>query len=38
VGAAAIIGKLASLATEEIPASAFDSLKDWREYLQSRHP
>jgi hypothetical protein len=34
----AIIAKLASLATEEIPAGAFDSERAWRKYLESRHP
>ena len=33
----AILAKLASLATEEIPASAFDSVRAWRKYLESRH-
>jgi AcrR family transcriptional regulator len=34
----AILAKLASIATDEIPASAFASLKDWRKYLESRRP
>ena len=33
----AILAKLASLATEEIPASAFDSVRAWRKYLEGRH-
>jgi AcrR family transcriptional regulator len=33
----AILTKLASLATEKIPASAFESVKAWRKYLDSRH-
>ncbi|MFY9559167.1 MAG: TetR/AcrR family transcriptional regulator [Terriglobales bacterium] len=33
----AILAKLASLATEEIPASAFESVRTWRKYLESRH-
>lgn len=32
----AILAKLASLATEEIPASAFDSVGSWRSYLENR--
>jgi AcrR family transcriptional regulator len=34
----AILAKLASIATDEIPASAFASVKDWRKYLESRRP
>jgi AcrR family transcriptional regulator len=33
----AILAKLSGLATEEIPSSAFDSVRDWRKYLESRH-
>jgi AcrR family transcriptional regulator len=33
----AILAKLASLAAEEIPVSAFDSVRAWRKYLESRH-
>lgn len=33
----AILVKLATLATDEIPASAFESVKGWRDYLKSRH-
>jgi AcrR family transcriptional regulator len=33
----AILGKLAALATKEIPSSAFESLKRWRKYLESMH-
>lgn len=33
----AILAKLASVATEKIPASAFDSLGAWRKYLEDRH-
>ncbi len=33
----AVLAKLSSLATEEIPANAFDSVKAWRKYLESRH-
>lgn len=32
----AILAKLASLATEEIPASAFESVGSWRSYLKNR--
>jgi AcrR family transcriptional regulator len=32
----AILAKLATLATEEIPASAFDSVGSWRIYLENR--
>ncbi len=32
----AILARLASLATEEMPASAFESVKAWRKYLESR--
>jgi len=32
----AILAKLASLATEEIPASAFDSVESWRSYLENK--
>lgn len=31
-----ILAKLASLATEEIPASAFESVESWRSYLWNR--
>lgn len=31
-----ILTKLASLATDKIPASAFDSVKAWRKYLEAR--
>lgn len=33
----AILTKLGSLATEDIPATAFDSVRDWDRYLESRH-
>jgi len=33
----AILARLASMATEDIPASAFDSVRAWRKYLESRH-
>jgi hypothetical protein len=32
-----ILTKLASLATDKIPVSAFDSVKAWRKYLEDRH-
>ena len=32
----AVLSKIASLATEKIPASAFGSVKDWKRYLESR--
>jgi AcrR family transcriptional regulator len=32
----AILAKLASLATEEIPASALESVRTWRTYLENR--
>jgi hypothetical protein len=31
-----ILTKLATLATDKIPASAFDSAKAWRKYLEGR--
>lgn len=34
----AILAKLASIASEEVPASVFTSVKDWRKYLESRRP
>lgn len=33
----AILEKLGSLATEDIPATAFDSMRDWNRYLEDRH-
>jgi len=33
-----ILRRLSGLATEKIPADAFDSLAHWRDYLESRHP
>jgi AcrR family transcriptional regulator len=33
-----ILRRLSSLATEKIPADAFDSLAHWRDYLENRHP
>jgi hypothetical protein len=33
-----ILRRLSGLATERIPAYAFDSLEHWRGYLKSRHP
>ena len=33
----AILAKLGALATEDIPATAFDSVRDWRRYLEDRH-
>jgi AcrR family transcriptional regulator len=33
----AILARLRSLATEDIPTKAFDSESDWKEYLKSRH-
>ena len=33
----AILAKLGALATEDIPATAFDSVRDWRRYLENRH-
>ncbi|MBI3476951.1 MAG: TetR/AcrR family transcriptional regulator [Acidobacteria bacterium] len=33
----AIVSKLGSLATDKIPAGAFDSVKAWRKYLGSKH-
>ena len=33
----AVLAKPASLATNEIPASAFESVKRWRDYLETRH-
>ncbi len=32
-----VLTKLASLATDKVPASAFDSVKAWRKYLEGRH-
>jgi AcrR family transcriptional regulator len=32
-----ILNKLASLATDKIPARAFDSVRAWRKYLERRH-
>ena len=33
----ALLGRLRELATDEIPASAFDSVRAWKEYLQGMH-
>ena len=33
-----ILRRLLGLATEKIPASAFDSLAHWCDYLENRHP
>ena len=33
----AILRKLGSLATEDIPAKSFESVSDWRRYLEDRH-
>ncbi len=33
----AILAKLRSLATDQIPDRAFESVKAWRKYLESRH-
>ena len=35
-GRSAILTNLKSLATEKIPAKAFDSVKAWRRYLKTR--
>ena len=32
-----IVTKLGSLATDKVPASAFESLRAWRKYLEDRH-
>jgi AcrR family transcriptional regulator len=34
---ATILRRLAGVATKKIPASAFDSLEQWRDYLEGRH-
>ncbi len=34
---AALLGRLRELATDELPASAFKSVRAWREYLQGKH-
>ena len=33
----AILTKLGNLATDDIPATAFESVKEWDRYLESRH-
>lgn len=33
----AILAKLGALATEDIPAKSFDSVRDWKRYLEDRH-
>ncbi|MGA7383097.1 MAG: hypothetical protein WBX03_19760, partial [Terriglobales bacterium] len=33
----AILAKLASLASDKIPASAFESVRTWTKYLEDRH-
>src|ERR1700686_706716 len=33
----ALLGRLRELATDEIPASAFDSVGAWKKYLQGKH-
>ncbi len=33
----AILAKLGSLATEDVPTKAFESISDWDRYLESRH-
>ena len=34
---AALLGRLRQLATDEIPATAFESVGAWKEYLQEKH-
>jgi AcrR family transcriptional regulator len=34
---AALLGRLRQLATDEIPATAFESVGAWKEYLQGKH-
>ena len=33
----AILAKLGALATEDIPVKSFDSVRDWKRYLEDRH-